>query len=84
MAKKYLLFETVSEWESANQQAENELGIPLRNTLRYADRHTIDNPDHADYGKHILPVTEEVANLFSNQSLLSNPDGEWYTDPDGI
>jgi hypothetical protein len=84
MAKQYLLLDTVSEWDAANQQAEEALGIPNANAAEYAERHTVNNPEHTDYGKHILPVTEEVAHLFSNQTLLNNPDGEWYTDPDGI
>ena len=82
MAKQYILINTVSEWDAANQQAEDALGIPNANAAQYEERHTIDNPDHADYGKHILPVTEEVAHLFNGQTLLNNPDGGWYTEED--
>lgn len=73
MAKTYLLYETESAWDAANLRAEEHLGIPKEGTSKYAQRHTINNTTHTDYGKHIFPVTPKVADLFPvGQALDAN------------
>ena len=57
--KTYLLYDTQDDWNAANQQAENFLGIPSSDgTTEYDVIKQVTKTDHADYGKYVFTLID--------------------------
>ena len=58
--KTYLLYETHADWNAANQQAEQFLGIPSSDglTTEYDVIKQITKTDHVDYGKYVFTLVD--------------------------
>lgn len=57
--KKYKLYATESGWDNKHASLMEHFGIPRGNTLRYAEKTTVQNSDSSDHGKYIMPVIQE-------------------------
>lgn len=58
--KTYLLYDTQDDWNAANQQAEQFLGIPSTDglTTEYDVIKQVTKTDHADYGKYVFTLVD--------------------------
>lgn len=58
--KTYLLYDTQDDWNTANQQAEQFLGIPSTDglTTEYDVIKQVTKTDHADYGKYVFTLVD--------------------------
>ena len=78
---KYRLYSTLSGWTSRNESLESHLGIPLGNTVRYAESSQVTNPDNSDFEKYIMPVVTEGTWKCDDQfnaSDLVDWDEDWF------
>lgn len=58
--KTYLLYDTQDDWNAANQQAEQFLGIPSADglTTEYDVIKKVTKTDHANFGKYVFTLVD--------------------------
>jgi len=81
---KYILYSTQEEWNASNDAMNTLFGLPDSNgNERYAEMAQVSNPDHADYGKYIFPITTRGNYVTINEFNVSDMvefDPEWTSD----
>lgn len=80
MHKKYILLDSEESFSSKHSQIMTALGLPddKGNTV-YASSATVNNPDHIEFGKFIMPVVMtgewKTSQHFDSSSLIDfDPD----------
>jgi len=56
---KYILYDTIEEWNASNDAMNELFGLPKLHTETYASVAQVDNLSHSAFGKYIFPVLTE-------------------------
>ena len=79
--KQYKLYEKESDWDAKEVEICQAFGIPNDGTTCYSPKESVNNPDHADFGKWLYSVCSEPsrnARPYFNSTELVNGDPAWF------
>lgn len=81
MHKKYILLDSEESFNSEHSQIMTALGLPDdKGNSVYANVSTVNNPDHVEFGKFIMPVVMsgvwKTSQQFDSSSLIDF-DSDW-------
>ena len=79
--KTFILYNSLPEFNSANQKAEELLGIGASDIYaRYASPRLVINNEHDDFNKYIFPIVDQEINISGVATNLKHqfPSGQEF------